>query len=60
MSLVFASLLCNEIDGIVLRERWVVKGLLPRSRAWPGNDAAPAFPGLGVPLFPVRLWPCTL
>lgn len=46
----FASLLCSEIGGIVLRERWEVKGL--QSRAHPGNDAAPALPGLGVSTLP--------
>lgn len=37
-SLVFASLLCSEIGGIVWRERWVVKGLLPQGQGlgWRG------------------------
>lgn len=32
-SLVFASPLGSEIGGIVLRERWVVKGLLPQEQS---------------------------
>lgn len=32
-SFVFASPLCSEIGGIVLRERWEVKGQLPQEQS---------------------------